>query len=135
VRYFNPDYIPAIGVTPVEHPDQFEATSAPVSLNPTQGHPTFNLDRSTGTLICRFNQQEVEPELIRRAIGNYRKEFGDDAVKWLEIVVCAEVMAGPSGVWLCQMGFERQPDVTAKTAMYRWRKAAKPPRKNGEKTQ
>ena len=119
----------------MSHPDQYDMQQAPTSLNPPDGHPTFNLDRSTGTLICRFNKYEVEPRLIAKAIGDYRKDYGPDSVKWLEIVVSAEVMSGPTGVWLCHMGFERQPDANnGKTALFRWRKAAKPYKKKVEET-
>jgi hypothetical protein len=123
------DFIPAIGHSPVEHPDQMAMREPPPSIQPPRGHPTFNFDRETETLICKFNQYEIEPSDIQRALHNTRKEYGVDSVKYIEVQVCAEVMAGPSGIWLVQMDFERRPDTSARTAMYRWVKKAKPAKK------
>jgi len=105
----------------------------PTSLNPPEGSPTFNLDRSTGTLVCKFNRWEVEPALIAKAIRDSRHEHGDNAVRFIDVLICAEVQAGPTGVLLIHLGFERRPDENnGKTAMYRWRKKAKQVKKNGE---
>jgi hypothetical protein len=125
------NYIPG-DYEPPSHPDTYDMQQAPTSLNPPDGHPTFNFDRVSGTIIARFNKYEVDPDLIRRAVNTMRKEHGVDAVKFIDVLVSAETMAGPLGVWLCHEGYERQPDATAKTALYRWRKAVKPPKKNEE---
>jgi hypothetical protein len=105
-----------------------------ISLHAPEGSPTFTLDRASCTLICRFSKWEPNLDRIRRAINDYRKEYGVEAVRWCDVLIGAAVMSGPGGMLLLSVGFERQPDEHGgKTALYRFRKAVKmPPQKKVE---
>jgi hypothetical protein len=127
------EYIPAIGVTPVEHPDTYDMQQAPTSLNAPKGSTTVNLDRARKTIVIKCYEQGVNPELIRRSVLLAAKEHGTDAIAAIEVMVSDATMASADGVWLIANGYERQLDANVKSGLYRFRKVIKWKKKEEEK--
>jgi len=119
------EYIPAIGFAPVEHPDTYDMQQAPVSLNAPKGSPTVNLDRERKTIVIKFYEQCIDPELIRRSVLLAAKEHGTAAIAAIEVMVSDATMASEDGVWLVANGYERQLDANVKSGLYRFRKVIK----------
>jgi hypothetical protein len=124
------DFIPAIGVTPVEHPDAFDIQRAPASIRTPTGPPTANFVRETGTVVIEFNEHHVNPEFIRRSVNRFATEYGADSVKAIEVLIADNVMASDGGVWLVVNKYDRVIIANEKTGLYRFRKAVKLRKKN-----
>jgi len=118
------EYIPAIGVNPMTHPDQYDMQQAPASLNAPDGHPTVNYDRPRKTICIKFYQTAVSPELIRRAINQIVNEVGPANIVAVEIFVSDAVMA-TDGALLLSGGYDRVLEANSKSGLYRFRKAVR----------
>jgi hypothetical protein len=119
------ELIPAIGYAPLEHPDQYDMREAPVSLNAPEGSTTVNYDKERQTIVIKFYESSVNPELIRRAINQITSEYGPENVVGVEVFVSDRAMAGADGMLLINLGYDRVLDANVKSGLYRFRKAVK----------
>jgi hypothetical protein len=121
-RPYPEDYIPEIPDAPTaDHPDTFDMRRPPASIVTPKGSPTANFVRETGTIVIHFNENCVNPDLIRRSVNLFATEHGAASVREISVWVSDEVMV-LDGPWLVANGYDRVLIANSKIGLHCWRK-------------
>jgi len=107
---------------PVEYLDMHDRNQPPLSLNAPEGGPTVSYDRPRQTIVIKFYQKSVNPDLIRRAINETAREYGPENVAAVEVLVSDRVMTHGDGMLLLNLGYDRVIIANEKSGLYRFRK-------------